>query len=388
VTGSRSVGPSLTPRLITFAFLGLLAAAGAVGQPAGRRATTLGAIAGFPAFFHNQQVLVRAELTQDPQGRNTVRWNERIMPALLRTGVTGSGLVEMRAEVWDIGRMGPEDPRLSGRDLRPLGVEPTERWPRAGEVVALHVTGATKAEPWPAPSVRALAMDPLRYEDQKVTVTGQFRGRNLFGDLPQAPPGGGDEARFNFVLRSADAAIWVTGKRPRGRGFSLDVNARMDTTRWLSVTGVVKQGQGLVWIVGQEFEEVSPQPEPRPEEPPPPPAPIAPEVLFSAPTQDETDVPVSTRVRIQFSRDLRPDSIKGHVQVSYLATQATERGEPQPPAVDARLNYNAGTRVLELSFSRPLERFRTLKIELQEGIVGTDGAPLKPWTLSFTLGGT
>jgi hypothetical protein len=45
-------------------------------------------------------------------------------------------------------------------------------------------------------------------------------------------------------------------------------------------------------------------------------------------------------------------------------------------------------RVLELKFARPLERFRTLKIELQEGILGTDKQPLKPWTLTFALGGS
>jgi hypothetical protein len=44
--------------------------------------------------------------------------------------------------------------------------------------------------------------------------------------------------------------------------------------------------------------------------------------------------------------------------------------------------------VLELKFSKPLERFRTLNIDLLEGIVGTDGQPLKPWTLTFMLGGS
>jgi hypothetical protein len=29
-----------------------------------------------------------------------------------------------------------------------------------------------------------------------------------------------------------------------------------------------------------------------------------------------------------------------------------------------------------------------LKVELQEGILGTDQQPLKPWTLTFALGGS
>jgi hypothetical protein len=41
-----------------------------------------------------------------------------------------------------------------------------------------------------------------------------------------------------------------------------------------------------------------------------------------------------------------------------------------------------------LKFARPLERFRTLKVELEEGILGTDQQPLKPWTLTFVLGGS
>jgi hypothetical protein len=43
--------------------------------------------------------------------------------------------------------------------------------------------------------------------------------------------------------------------------------------------------------------------------------------------------------------------------------------------------------VLEVHFAKPLERFRTVKVELLDTIHGTDGQPLKPWTLSFSVGG-
>ena len=39
--------------------------------------------------------------------------------------------------------------------------------------------------------------------------------------------------------------------------------------------------------------------------------------------------------------------------------------------------------MLEIRFTKPLERFRTVRIELTEGILGTDQQPLVPWTLSF-----
>ena len=113
-----------------------------------------------------------------------------------------------------------------------------------------------------------------------------------------------------------------------------------------------------------------------------------PEVVFSAPTQDETDVLQTTTVRIQFSRDLDPATLKGHIRAHYLESQTVERGEPTTPTVDFTTQYSGANRVLEIRFAKPLERFRTLKVELLEGISGTDGQPLKPWTLTFSLGGS
>ena len=45
-------------------------------------------------------------------------------------------------------------------------------------------------------------------------MIGQFAGRNLLGDLPDAPA----QSQWDFVLRSADAAIWVTGGAKRMLG--------------------------------------------------------------------------------------------------------------------------------------------------------------------------
>jgi hypothetical protein len=44
--------------------------------------------------------------------------------------------------------------------------------------------------------------------------------------------------------------------------------------------------------------------------------------------------------------------------------------------------------VLELKFAKPLERFSTVTVDLLEGILGTDQQPLKPFTLTFSLGGS
>jgi hypothetical protein len=218
-----------------------------------------------------------------------------------------------------------------------------------------------------------------------VTVLGQFRGRNLFGDQPDAPK----KSRYDFVLRSADASVWVTGQQPRGRGFDLNVDARVDTSQWLEVTGAAAQERGLVTIVATKLAAAAaPQITAAPEEvevalPPPPPV----EVVFSSPMDGETDVSVSGPIRIQFSRSIAPETLKGRIRISYLGAESAERGEPQPPAIEVKTAYDPGNRALELTFPKPLERFRTLRLELLDGIKAFDGAPVMPWTLTFSVGG-
>lgn len=364
----------------------LLAASAVSGQSLSRRATTITAIRNYPAFYNNQPVLLRAELQQDGERASLIAGDSRI-PALVKGSVSGSGVLEVRGEVWDLGRMQPDDPRFSGREIRQfVGLESGASWPKPGEIVIVNVTSASPAESLVAPSVRTLALAPERYADQHVTVKGQFRGRNLYGDLPQAPPDG--NAGRDFIIRSADAAVWVTGKQPKGRGFSFDVTSRLDTQRWVEVSGTVKWERGLVSIVADQLAETSAQADARAEQVDVAPTLIAPEVLFSAPTADETDVPQDTKVRIQFSRDLDPATLKGRIEVAYSMTQSRERGEPEPPPIVARVGYNPGARVMEITFDPGLDRFRIVEVRLKEGILGTDGAPLKPWTLTFTTGGS
>jgi hypothetical protein len=68
---------------------------------------------------------------------------------------------------------------------------------------------------------------------RSVKVVGQFRGANLFGDLPDLP---GRDAEA-FVLKDGDTAVWVVGKAAAGKGFRLDPRLRGDSRFWLEVEG-------------------------------------------------------------------------------------------------------------------------------------------------------
>jgi hypothetical protein len=370
--------------------LTLVAVTAASAQPSSRRATNLASILAYPGFYFGRALLLVGTVAEK-NGEFRVSDDEESVPLIFK-GNPPDGLDELRGEFWDLGRMKPDDIRLGTYDLRTVfHLDPDAGWPRPGEVTAFVATSVTSATLPQAPSIRSIVLHPFRYVDQKVTITGQFSGRNLLGDLPAAP----GKSRYDFVLRSADAAIWVINMRPRlkdasGKDIELGLDARIDTGRWLEVRGTVQHARGLQWLDAEagSLKFSKPATETMTEETPVRvPAGPPPEVIFSAPTEDETDVSLNTAVRIQFSRDLDQKTLKDHIHPHYVQTQSVERGEPDTPGVEFSYNYVAATRVVELKFTKPLERFRTLKIDL-EGILGTDGQPLKPWTLTFALGGS
>lgn len=348
----------------------------------------MAALVAYPLFFHGQPIRVRGTIrTSDHE----VRLASGAADVLVAGAISGAGAVadapvDVSGTFVDVGRFEPGDPRLRGVGVAAQWQQRTSRtWPGPGELLVVLADAVLPAESFPAPSVRALALDPLRYEEAHVTVVGRFRGRNLYADQPDGP----GRSRWDFVLQSGEASVWVVGRRPRGDGFSLDVNARVDTGRWLEVSGTVRFDRGLVFLEGADLRAVAAPEAAAPSEPAAvvPVRGPSPEVLFSVPTADQTDVAPTSSVRIQFSRDLDPDSFAGQVRVGYVAAQSAERGEPQPPAVTFTTAYNAGQRVLEIRFDRALDRFRVVRVELGEGIRATDGTALAPWTLTFTTGG-
>jgi hypothetical protein len=239
------------------------------------------------------------------------------------------------------------------------------------------VTGVSEAQVPTAPTVRALTLEPWRYVGDKITLLGNFRGRNLFGDLPGAPA----KSRYDFVLRGAEGAIWVTGLRPRGRGFELEVDRRVDSDRWVEVTGTVAHENGLVTLEGTTVTMAgAPAVQALPEEKAPEVPKLPVEVVFHSPRDGETDVRPTETIRIQFSRGLNEKSLTDRILVTLAGAPAGS------PSLAHTAAYDAGSRSIAIRFDAPLPVLSTVRIEILDGVLGFDGAPVTPWAVTFSTG--
>jgi len=356
-----------------------------VAQPAPRRATTIAALKSYPGFYNQQTVLVVGDVRGQGE-RMSIGTDEASIRLVARENPDGR--IEARGQFLDIGRISPDDPRLIPFNLLDLvRTAYPDRWPRPGEELMLILgnavppPGATEVA---TPPLRTLAMEPERFTGRVVTILGQFRGRNLFGDLPEAPLA----SKWQFVLRSTDAAVWVMGLQPKGRTFNFDPARRLDSGRWVKVAGTVRTAKGLTWLEGTTIDlaeaPVDTVTEVTIAAPPPPPV----EVLFSSPTEGEVDVRLDERIRLQFSRDLDPATLKDRVRITYSLADSKERGEAQPPPIGFATTYARENRALEIRPAQAWERFRSVKVEFLEGVKGTDGGAMPPFALNFTTGGS
>jgi hypothetical protein len=362
-----------------FAVLGALLwlAAPAAAQAPDRIATTADALVANPLFFNGTRVVLRHAVKET--GRlSELDGTAKPVFVFWKDQSHGSD-GEIRAEFYDLGRMVEGDQRFSSYDFTPvLEAASHGRWPARDQVFVLLGATFINNPPSTAPTIRAIALMPEQFDNRDVTLTGRFRGRNLYGDLPQ----GVAKSKWDFVLQSADGAIWITGLRPKGKDFDLDPSARVDTGRWLEVKGTVQRDGTAVWLNGESIRLTTAPNETTVEVAEPPlPAEPPPSVIFSAPLADDTDFPTTGRVRIQFSRDMNEKSFQGHVRAGYSGTAT-----PPAPPPSFTFAYNDGNRSLEIRFKTPLAPFQPVVIQLDEGITAIDGQPLKPWTLKFTTG--
>jgi hypothetical protein len=227
----------------------------------------------------------------------------------------------------------------------------------------------------PDATLEELVTKPERYDGKTVNVRGQFRGENLFGDLPSSSR----DRSSDWVIKDDVFAIWVSAKKPKGPGWSLDASLKRDTGKWLQIMGRVRVRNGVVTleavdVVLSKAPGVRVAAEPRPEPAPPPPRVKRPPIVaFSLPLDGERELAPDTVFQLQFSRDMDEASLKDRVLFRYA-------GRPQPGdnALDAvRFSYDGGLRTLRVDPGDLLRPGRIVELVLLPGILDIDGAPLE-----------
>ena len=226
----------------------------------------------------------------------------------------------------------------------------------------------------PQLSLEDLVTKPDRHDGKMVTVRGQFRGENLFGDLPSASR----DRSSDWVLKDDVFAVWVSGKKAKGPGWTLDARMKRDTGKWLQVTGRVRVKGPVVTLQAMDV-VLSKAPAANPQAraqapPPPPPRPKRPPVVvFSLPLDGEREVPPDATFQVQFSKDMDEPSFKDRVAFRYA-------GRPQPGdnSLDAmRVTYDGGLRTLRVDPGDLLRPGRVVELLLLPGILDLDGLPLE-----------
>jgi hypothetical protein len=91
---------------------------------------------------------------------------------------------------------------------------------------------------------RRILDEPSAYSGKTARIYGQFRGRNLFLDLPK----GSERSKEDWVLKDGETSMWVTGKTPKGDGWKLDLDYKGDSKNWLEVEGKPEVVNGVVYL--------------------------------------------------------------------------------------------------------------------------------------------
>ena len=159
------------------------------------------------------------------------------------------GIVRLIREKQYVGPTGQDLDLIEDPLLPPLPPPQFERgWPRIS-ITVFAIRDRTNPETTRPKEIGGgvgwqILQEPAAYLGKKTRIYGQFRGRNLFGDLPA------DSARSkdDWVLKDGDTAIWVTGKTPKGEGWKLDPEYKGDSKNWLEVEGKPEVQNGVVYL--------------------------------------------------------------------------------------------------------------------------------------------
>ena len=224
--------------------------------------------------------------------------------------------------------------------------------------------------------LRELVKEPEKYTDREIAVLGKFRGNNLYGDLSIRDK----RTPRDFVIKTANAAIWVTGRRPRGKGFKLDARKRRDTGKWLMVIGTTWKYEptGTYYLRAAKV-EIAEKPDDKDLTPvkvvhekklklgPPP------EVTFSLPLAGERGIPLDSVFHVQFSNDMKRESFNRNVDLLYFDDDGI--GNPFP---ELEVSYDDSNRTLKVLPNKRLEPGKDIRLILYDAIEDDDGQKIVP----------
>jgi len=361
-----------------------------------------------PGFYNDRPVRVTGDLVQsdyvDTQNRIYVLRGQSGLDRV-RVGMPSGSMqdltflvgneVEIRGVFWDLSMfsssrrlrdfpgavrgndisMGVAEGKLfiGVYDVTSIEEEPTEPEP-AEDVAEPRETAPRDLPASNTVDLRELMRNPDAYYDKRISVIGKFRGDNVYNDLSMRTK----KTPRDFIIKVADTAIWVTGKRPEGEDFELNPERRRDTGKWLKVTGVPWTDEGEVYLRAQLIEMVDkpddPDLEPRTVEeeieeieaqtPPP-------EVIFTVPLNGERGISLDSEFRIQFSNDMNRASFDRNVDLLYA--DDTGEGNPFP---EMRVSYDEHSRGLVVNPGKRLEPGKEIHLVLYEGIRDDEGRSL------------
>lgn len=235
---------------------------------------------------------------------------------------------------------------------------------------AEEVKGEIKAEDL---TLEQLVDGNGRWDGRMVRVRGQFRGRNLYGDLPSRSM----RDRRDWVIKNDVWSVWIGNRKPKGDGFDLDVDSKRDTAKWVEVYGKPFTRAGITYVEALRVLLSKPPSEDKARvqaapTPPPPLRPVLPPVVvFTLPVEGEPIAPAG-RLTIQFSKDMDERTFAGRVRLRY----AGPRLPGDRDFVGLRLVYEGGPKALIVDPGDALRPGRTLELLLLPGITDLTGREL------------